>query len=434
MTFACCWATLLLAVGLVGCRAQSHERAVVEFWAMGREGEVVQQLLPEFERHNPGIRVRVQQIPWNAAHEKLLTAFVGDTMPDIFQVGNTWIPEVVALNAIEPLDARIGRSGTVRTEDYFAGILDTNAIDGHIYAVPWYVDTRLLFYRTDTLARAGYDRPPTTWPAWLDAMTRIKAATPDTYAILLPLTEWQLPVILALQLDAALLRDHDQYGNFRSAAFRRAFAFYLDLFRHGLAPRTGDAQVGNLYQDFANGFFAMYVSGPWNIGEFDRRLPASLADKWGTAPMPGPDAGEPGISLAGGASLALFRGGRHKDAAWKVLEYLSQPKRQLAFYQLTGDLPARRSAWSHADLVHNPHAQAFWQQLQHVRSTPKVPEWERIADKISAYAEAAVRERVSADAALDALDADVDAILEKRRWLLRRTASAAEHDATNGGR
>jgi multiple sugar transport system substrate-binding protein len=299
--------------------------------------------------------------------------------------------------------------------------------------VPWYVDTRLLFYRTDTLSRAGYGDPPTSWSAWLEAMTRIKESSPEDYAILLPLTEWQTPVILALQLGADLLRDNDQYGNFRSAAFRQAFSFYLDLFRRGLAPSAGEAQVANLYQDFTNGFFAMYVSGPWNIGEFGRRLPGSMAGKWGTAPLPGPDEEHPGISIAGGASLAMVRGGRHPDAAWKVIEYLSQPERQLAFYRLTGDLPPRASAWTDDTLAHNARTRAFWQQLQHVRSTPKIPEWERIADKISAYAEAAIRARMTADAALTALDADVDAILEKRRWLRRRAAAAMGHTGRAGG-
>ena len=50
--------------------------ATVELWAMGREGEAVRALLPAFESREPGVRVRVQQVPWSAAHEKLLTAFV----------------------------------------------------------------------------------------------------------------------------------------------------------------------------------------------------------------------------------------------------------------------------------------------------------------------------------------------------------------------
>ena len=72
---------------------------------MGREGEVVSELLPEFERTHPGIKVVVQQLPWSAAHEKLLTAFAGNATPDLCQLGNTWIPEFVALNALDSLDA-----------------------------------------------------------------------------------------------------------------------------------------------------------------------------------------------------------------------------------------------------------------------------------------------------------------------------------------
>src|SRR5438309_2185514 len=131
----------VLALAFLGCGGESSSTTTVEFWAMGREGEVVQQLVPEFERRTPGIHVRVQQIPWSAAHEKLLTAYVGDAMPDVFQVGNTWIPEFVALDALERLDERIAHSSMIHAADYFSGILDTNLIDAGgdpgTYGVPW---------------------------------------------------------------------------------------------------------------------------------------------------------------------------------------------------------------------------------------------------------------------------------------------------------
>lgn len=410
---------------IAGCHAPPAAPVVLEFWAIGREGEVVQSLVPEFERRMPGVHVRVQQIPWSAAHEKLLTAYVGNAMPDIFQAGNTWIPEFVALNAIEPVDERVARSSVVRWADQFSGILDTNIIDGVTYGVPWYVDTRLLFYRTDTLRDAGYAQPPRTWGAWVDAMTRIEERMgAGNYAILLPMTEWQAPVILALQLNASLLRDHEQYGDFRNPAFRRAFAFYLDVFRRDLAPRAGAAQVANVYQDFANGYFSFYISGPWNIGEFSRRLPAAMSDTWATAPLPAPDEHYPGVSIAGGASLVIVRTSPHQDAAWQLIEYLCEPAQQVAFYRLTGDLPATAAAWRDAGLAEDRYARAFWTQLQHVRSTPKIPEWERIASAIGQYAEAAVRGDLTAEQALAALDGDVDTLLDKRRWMLRRSARA----------
>lgn len=409
----------LLALGLAGCGAPD-QMTIVEFWAMGQEGEQVKALLPEFERRNPGLRVRVQQIPWSAAHEKLLTAYAGDAMPDVFQLGNTWIPEFVALRAIEPLDERLQAWPVGALTDYFPGILATNRLDGQTFALPWYVDTRLFFYRTDLLAAAGFAQPPVTWDDWRRAMAALKGAEGSgRYAILLPINEWQLPVILALQQGAGLLRDNYQYGDFQDSRFRAAFAAYLDLFEQGLAPPVSNAQMANLYQEFAKGTFAIYVSGPWNIGEFGRRLPAELQTRWNTAALP-IFAGKASVSLAGGASLALSRTSPRREAAWKLLTFLAEPEQQARFYQLTGDLPARQSAWKDPALASNRYADAFRQQLQQLQATPPIPEWERIANRIAYYAELAVRRTMTMDQALSALDREVDRILEKRRWLLAR--------------
>ncbi len=420
---------IFIAVWLTGCDSAADRPVVVEFWAMGQEGEQVQALLPEFERRHPGIRVRAQQIPWSAAHEKLLTAYAGDAMPDVFQLGNTWIPEFVALRAVAPLDERLKVWPAAALNDYFPGILATNRLEGQTWALPWYVDTRLFFYRSDLLAAVGFTEPPATWDDWLQAMARLKMLDDaERYAILLPINEWQLPVILALQRGATLLRDRDQYGDFQHPRFREAFRFYLSLFEQGLAPPVGNTQIANLYQEFANGYFAVYISGPWNIGEFGRRLPAALQGQWMTAPLPGfadsslhrQEGMRVGVSLAGGASLALSRTSPRQEAAWNLLEYLAQPEQQARFYQLTGDLPARQSAWNDPALAGNRYAQAFRQQLQQVQPTPPIPEWERIASRIAYYAELAVRQQLSVDEALAALDRDVDRILEKRRWLLAR--------------
>src|SRR5690606_6610205 len=105
------------------------------------------------------------------------------------------------------------------------------------WAVPWYVETRVLFYRADALRAAGFATPPDDWAGWLAALAAVQArARPGSYALLLPVSEWQPPVIFALQHGATLLRGDDAWGNFQSPAFRAGFAFYLDFFRRGLAP------------------------------------------------------------------------------------------------------------------------------------------------------------------------------------------------------
>lgn len=420
---------LLLSSLLLGGCGEVHDAdgvVTVEFWAMGREGEVVQALMPAFEREHPGIRVEVQQLPWTSAHEKLLTAFAGRATPDLCQLGNTWVPELHALGALEPLGPYVARSGVVEQADYFPGIWDTNVLGGALYGVPWYVDTRLLFYRTDLLREAGYDEVPTTWAGWLEAMRAVKAnAGPDRYAVLLPLNEFEPPLILGLQA-GDLLRDGDRYGAFREPGFRRAFTFYVDLFKEGLAPPVTGAQISNVWQEFENGYFAFYITGPWNIGEFKRRLSPEMEGRWMTAPLPGPDG--PGISVAGGSSLVVFERSERKAEAWALVEYLSRPDVQVRFYELTGDLPARESAWEDAVLAGDAYAGAFREQLRRVRPTPKIPEQERVSQKIREYAEFAASGEMTVDEALAALDRDVDRMLEKRRWLLDRQAESRSDD------
>ena len=409
-----------------GCGRRADAHGTLDFWAMGREAEVVAELLPAFHARHPSVQVRVQQLPWTAAHEKLLTAYAGNALPDLCQLGNTWLPEFSALDALEPLDDRVAASNIPR-DDYFTGILDTNLMPAagggtRLLGLPWYVDTRLIFYRTDLLRAAGHTRPPQTWAEWRAAMQAVKVrGGVRGYGALLPLNEPDPLFAFALQ-QGALLRDDDTRGAFSQPAFRRALDFYAGLFHDGLVPLMTNTQISNVWDEFARGLFAFYVTGPWNIGEFRRHLPPSAQGNWAAAPLPGPDG--PGVSTAGGASLVLFKGSARKAAAWALIAYLSEPATMQRFHALTGNLPPRRSAWQVPALANDAPSQAFAQQLERVRAAPKIPEWERIFQEMQITAERVVQRTQSAEAACAQLDAWVDALLEKRRWLRARAAVA----------
>ena len=423
-------AELAVGLGLGGAACSHRDERVLRFWAMGREGEVAAELVAGFERENPGLRVRVEQLPWSAAHEKLLTAFAGDATPDVAQMGNTWLPEMAVLGAIQPLDELIAQTLAIDRNDHFEGIWDTNRVAGTMVGLPWYADTRLFFYRRDLLEAAGYDRVPADWPGWLDCLRALQAAKTQPVAtpVLLPTNEFEPLLAFALQQEGELLRGGGRFGNFSGPGFRRALGFYRSLFEQGLAPGLTNNQVANVWQEFSRGTFAFYLSGPWNIGEFKRRLPAAQQGQWATAPLPGPLG--PGTSIAGGSSLVMFRRSPRQRAAWQLIEYLSRPEVQLQFYRLTGNLPPRRSTWAlprqdGTTLAQNPHARAFAQQLERVRATPAVPEWERIVQEMQLAAARAVHTRADLDDAVRRLDERVDAMLEKRRWMLARAGELA---------
>ena len=413
------WALLLLAACLAGCGGKPDNRLV--FWTFGPEGDAVARLLPAFERAHPDIQVEVQQLPLSAAHQKLLTAIAGGTTPDVAQLGNTWLPEMVALHALAPLQAQAATSTVVAAPDYFPSLWATNVEQGRLYGIPWYADTRLLFYRTGLLRRAGFDAPPGDWAQWRRMLAALSDPARGVYGILLPTNEYEQLLSLALQQPDPLLRDGGRYGNFESAGFKRALAFYVDTFRLGQTPRVTNMEVRNPWMEFGRGTYAFYLSGPWNIGEFRRRLPASEQGDWSTAPLPGPNG--PGAGLAGGASLVVFRASRQQRAAWALIEYLSQPEVQRQFYRLTGDLPPRHSSWDSPLLRDDAQVQAFRDQLERVKGTPAVPEWERIAEMMQKVAARAVSGGLTVDQATAEMDRRADAILAKRRWLLDRAAA-----------
>lgn len=423
------------SAGLAATACTRRDAQSIRFWAMGREGEVAPELLAGFERENPGVRLRVEQLPWSAAHEKLLTAVAGDATPDVAQMGNTWLPEMAALGALEPLQPWLNMSPAIQSADYFEGIWRTNSVDvdgvGVAVGLPWYVDTRLLFVRRDLLLKAGVADMPETWADWLKACAALQAIGIKTPLFLPPPPEFEPLLALALQQDEEVLKDHGTRGNFSGPGFRRALNFYLQLFQRGFAPGLSGNTVANIWQEFGRGTFAFYISGPWNIGEFKRRLPAELQTAWVTAPLPGPTG--LGASVAGGASLVMFKRSTVKPLVWKLIEYLARPAVQQQFYRLTGNLPPRRSTWQmpmgepmegKKTLADDPHARAFFEQLTRVRATPGVPEWERIAQEMQLAASRAAHGGVDVETTVRTLDQRVDQILEKRRWMLNKKAAA----------
>ena len=414
------WLSIAAALCLAACSGRRDDALV--FWTFGPEGDAVTRLLPDFERAHPDIHVEVQQLPLSAAHQKLLTAIAGGTAPDMAQLGNTWLPEMVALHALAPLQRRVAASSTVMASDYFASIWATNLSNGQLYGIPWYVDTRLLFYRSDLLKQAGFDAPPRDWAEWRRMLATLSHPARKVYGILLPTNEYEQLLSLALQQPDPLLRDDDTRGNFESPGFRRALGFYVDTFRLRQAPDVTNVEVSDPWDEFGRGVYAFYLSGPWNVAEFRKRLPASEQGDWATAPLPGPEG--PGAGLAGGASLVVFRASKHRREAWALIEYLSQPRVQQRFYRLTGDMPPRRSSWNSPLLQHDPAMQAFRDQLERVKPTPAVPEWERIAVMMQQVAARAVAGELTVDQAAAEMDRRADAILAKRRALLGRQASS----------
>ena len=119
---------------------------------MGTEGDVLGDFAADFSDDNPDADVEVTAIPWEAAHDKIANAIASGETPDVTLLGTTWMGEFAESGGIDPTP-----EGLVDEADFFEGAWGSTEVGGTSYGVPWYVETRVLYYRTDLAEKAGWD-------------------------------------------------------------------------------------------------------------------------------------------------------------------------------------------------------------------------------------------------------------------------------------
>ena len=391
-------------IGLAACTSpHGHD---VSWWAMGTTGENAPLLLPDFVRTS-GFHVDLQAVPWTGAHEKLLTGFAGNSLPDVMMLNTAWLPEMALLGALAPPPPAL-------LADQLSGARAAVTLRGRAMAVPWTADSWVQFYRRDLLREAGYAAPPLDWAEWTKMAQTIVRRHPDRFATL-HLLDWPEPLFAyAAQTGEPLLRDHDGRGNFRSAGFRAALAFYKQGFDLKLTPKITGAEAGDTYTDLRRGWFAIMPSDAVFLGDVRRPEHGIAPGSWGAAATPGPHGAGP--AWVRGTCLAVSRVARNPDAAWRLVSFLASAPLQARLYGMTGDLPTRPSAWMM--MPGDAATRLFADLIGEGVPVPAVPEWERITGEVQLVAEAMVRGAFGVDAAAAEMDARVDRILAKRRSLL----------------
>jgi multiple sugar transport system substrate-binding protein len=394
-------------MSLSGCLARRDPDALT-FWATGYEGDYAPHLMTAFTART-GIAVETQSLPGTAAHEKFLTAQAGGTLPDVMMLPAGWVGEFAMIGAIVPLpDLSFAR-------DTFPDVMRPLTYAGRPYAVPWSVGSQVQFYRRDLLAEVGYDVAPTTWDDWRNLGAALKRRYPDRYTMLMFLNWWDTLITFAGQVGAYPLRDNDTLGNFRTSEYRQALAFYVSLFADGYAPSVSSNELQDPVAAFAQGWFAIYPSGPTLLADLHRRAGEIAPEQWGAARMPGPDG--PGPVSAINNSIAVSTSSSRPAEAWALARHLTSASSELRFQQMIGVLPARRSAWTSPQLA-DPILRPFAQQVEHPARLPIIVEWERIRLEVQIIAERVVRGGLTIEEGLVAMDMRVDALLAQRRRLV----------------
>lgn len=380
-------------------------KGTIEVWAMGTEGEMLGDFVQDFETDNPDAKVKVTAVPWESAHDKLSTAIAAGEGPDVSLIGTTWMGEFAEAGGLMPTP-----EGLVDAGDFFPGAWGSTEVGGTSYGVPWYVETRVLYYRTDLAKKAGWDQAPTSWDELKQFAKDLQSKGGAKYGLNLQPGQtgsWQTMLPFAWSNGASLTNEDGTEYTIDSPEMAEALDYYTSYFDEGLSmDRTLDP--GELESGFANGTIGSFVSGPWHTGLVEDA--GVSQDQYALAPMPSPDGDGIGTSFVGGGDLAVFADSDNPDGAWKLVQWLSEPETQQAFYEAVGDLPSVQAAWDSGKLSTDPQLQVFGEQLDHAQAPPSVPTWEQVAGEIDSLVEQASRGGMSGEDAVKEMQSKAQSI------------------------
>ncbi|MFF3640075.1 sugar ABC transporter substrate-binding protein [Streptomyces sp. NPDC002564] len=382
----------------------ADKKQTLTVWAMGAEGEKLAEVATAYQKANPHITVKVTPVGWDVAHQKLVSAAAAGKLPDVAQMGGSYMGEFAELGVLEPVDTKV-----FDEKDFFPAGWQQGEVDGTAYGVPWYVDTRVLYYRTDLAKKAGVDEPPADWKALRETATALKEKAGSKWGIYLQprgldTVQSFYPFLYSA---GGEIVDEDGKAVIDSPAAVRAFEEYGAYAKDGLSTKSAQPGYDPL-KDFNTGDVPMFFSGPWIATLIEDQYP-DLKGKWAVAPVP---ADETSTSMAGGSSLAISKDSAHKAAAKKFIGYLTDAKGQADWYERTSDLPANTAAWESGELAEDPRLQVFKKQMETARTSPALPNWTEVTSKVDAALESVTQGKASAEDAAGKARSEVETLVK----------------------
>ncbi|RPK91878.1 sugar ABC transporter substrate-binding protein [Streptomyces sp. ADI98-10] len=398
-------AVTLSACGSSGGDVAADEKQTLTVWAMGAEGEKLADVAEVYEKANPNITVKVTPIGWDVAHQKLVSAAAAGTLPDVAQMGGSYLGEFSELGVLEPVDTEV-----FDKKDFFQAGWEQGEVDGTAYGVPWYVDTRVLYYRTDLAEKAGVSKAPANWKELRDLATAYQEKAGTKWGLSIQpsgLDTVQNFYSFLYSAGGEIVNDKGE-AVVDSPEAVRALKEYGSYFDKGLANKSVPPGY-DVVKDFGNGRVPMFFGGPWHVTLLDEGQP-QIKGKWAIGSVP---ADASSTSMAGGSSLVVSKDSEHKAAATEFIKYLTDTKGQSDWYERTKDLPANTSAWESGTLADDADLRTFKKQMDTAKSSPSLANWTEITDKVDQAIAKVTQGKASAEDALKTAQSEIEGLVKQ---------------------
>lgn len=346
--------SLLLTPPLSGCRRETSMAKVVTIhvadWggasADERSNRINQEILDEFHRRHPGIRVQMEHMP-EAYTQKVMMTVLADTQPDVMTLDASYAAIFIDNDTLEDLTPFIEADPEMDLAVFYPNVLNIARRSKAVYALPANFTPMMMYYNRASFDRAGvpYPRADWTWADFRRAAERLtlrQNGRVTQYGF--NVTNWMPGWVTWIWQNGGDVISPDgtrARGYLDSPKSVEAIRFYTDLVKDGLAPTTSQAQAMGT-SNFQAGRVAMDVSGHWMIPSYLANTMYNFDDV-GVAPLPRRDADSPPITVMYESGPAMMKGTKHPREAYAYIKFVTGPFAQRKYAEQGIGISANRN-------------------------------------------------------------------------------------------
>ena len=328
------------AAWCAGAPAIAADPVTLQFWVawdpQQADGIAAKKEIAAYEEAHPDVKIDVQNITYDALHDKLLTALAGGDAPDLSWGLPEWLGELSRMGALRDMTEE-AKSWPDKSAIY-PNVIDALTIDGHLLAMPHYLGIRALLVHEDMLKAAGVAAPPKTWDELIADAQAIKQKT-GKFGFGIAGTGVRSPqeLIMYLAQNDLSLAERQGDGKYKNtwlddkaklAKATEVFAFYKALINKGVINPDG-ASWGWEEEDtnFSLGQYAMVIDGAW-MELREKQNPEAMKDVKISAP---PYKEKPATFFEINP-FYVYKAGKHPKETWDFVTFMNGKEFQEAVH------------------------------------------------------------------------------------------------------
>lgn len=358
---------MLLSLGAFSASADDELTGEITMWHSFTQGprlENIQAAADAFMALHPGVKITIETFSWGDFYTKWTTGLASGNVPDISTALPNHVTEMIAADAIVPLDDLID---TIGRDRFFEAPITEMTSDGMCYAVPIYSHAQVMWVRTDLLEKYNLEVPK-TWDELYEAASTIQAGeNGEVFGCSVPMgtNDMMATRYLNFYVRSAgeTLVTEDGKANLTSQAAIDGINYWIKMYENNSPAESINYAVLDQATLYYTGKNAFDFNSGFQIGGVSSNSP-ELLDYIDCYPMPTLNAGEEQTGYeTSNIPMVVWKNSEHQDICKAFIEFMYQPENYVPFLLSVpvGMLPALKDIAENEDLL----ADATVQKYQH---------------------------------------------------------------------